>query len=59
MAVVAVAFGWGRMPEVGKAIGRSFLNFRRALNGTDEIDVTPRETLPEAGEEATKPDPRA
>lgn len=56
VAVLAVAFGWGRVPQIGQSLARSLLNFQRALKGTDEIDVTPPEPkLEEAAEKPTDP----
>lgn len=49
IAIIVVVMGAGRLPQIGDSLGRSILNFRRAINGTDEIDVTPPKQV-EAGE---------
>lgn len=51
LAVVVLILGAGRIPQLGAAIGRSLLNFRRAIGGTDEIDVTPKVDGPKDEEE--------
>jgi sec-independent protein translocase protein TatA len=43
LAVVLLIFGGRKLPEVGAALGKGIRNFRKALQGRDEIDVTPRE----------------
>jgi len=39
LAIVLVLFGAGRIPEVGKALGKGIRNFRSALKGEDEVEV--------------------
>lgn len=51
VAVVVLIMGAHRLPQIGDALGRSLLNFRRALKGTDEIDVTPRKVEPGPSED--------
>ncbi len=43
LAVILLIFGGRKLPEVGAALGKGISNFRKALQGRDEIDVTPRE----------------
>jgi sec-independent protein translocase protein TatA len=40
--VVVLVMGAGRLPQLGDALGRSIRNFKRALRGDNEIDVTPK-----------------
>jgi sec-independent protein translocase protein TatA len=40
--VAVLIFGAGRIPQIGDALGRSILNFKKALKGQNEIDVTPK-----------------
>jgi sec-independent protein translocase protein TatA len=40
--VILLIFGAPRLPQIGDALGRSILNFRKALKGQNEIDVTPK-----------------
>jgi sec-independent protein translocase protein TatA len=39
--VIALIFGAPRLPQIGDALGRSIRNFKRAVKGENEIDVTP------------------
>jgi sec-independent protein translocase protein TatA len=52
LAVILLIFGGRKLPEVGAALGKGIRNFRKALQGRDEIDVTPRE---EENDEQPKP----
>jgi sec-independent protein translocase protein TatA len=40
--VIVLIFGAPRLPQIGDALGRSILNFKKALKGQNEIDVTPK-----------------
>ncbi len=52
LAVVVVIMGAGRIPQIGDALGRGIVNFRRALKGEDSVDVTPpKDPLPPGGEQ--------
>lgn len=42
LVIVLVVFGAGRLPEIGSALGKSIKNFKKASEGKDEIDITPR-----------------
>jgi sec-independent protein translocase protein TatA len=39
LAIVLVIFGAGKLPQIGDALGRSIRNFKRASNGSDDIEV--------------------
>ncbi len=41
LIIALVVFGPGKLPEVGKALGRSLQEFRRATSGENTKDVTP------------------
>jgi sec-independent protein translocase protein TatA len=43
MVIVLIIFGAGKLPEIGKGLGKGIRNFRKATNGLDETDVTPKE----------------
>ena len=43
LVIVLVIFGAGKLPEIGKGLGKGIRNFRNATSGTDEIDVSPKE----------------
>jgi sec-independent protein translocase protein TatA len=42
LLIVLLVFGAGKLPQIGDALGKSIKNFKRASNGQDEIDVTPK-----------------
>jgi sec-independent protein translocase protein TatA len=39
LVIVMVVFGASRLPELGGAIGKSIKNFKRSVDGKDEIEV--------------------
>jgi len=39
LVIVLIIFGAGKLPEIGKGLGRGIRNFRKATSGDDEIDV--------------------
>lgn len=41
--VAVLIFGAGRLPQIGDALGRAIRNFKKAVKGENEIDVTPRD----------------
>jgi sec-independent protein translocase protein TatA len=43
LAVVILIFGGRKLPEIGAGLGKSIRNFRKSLQGQDEIDVTPKD----------------
>jgi sec-independent protein translocase protein TatA len=42
LAIAVLIFGARRLPEIGSGMGRAIKNFKSALSGQDEIDVTPK-----------------
>jgi sec-independent protein translocase protein TatA len=42
LVIVMVVFGAGKLPEIGGALGKSIKNFKKATEGKDEIDITPK-----------------
>jgi sec-independent protein translocase protein TatA len=42
LIIVMVVFGAGKIPEIGLALGKSIKNFKRATEGKDEIDISPK-----------------
>jgi sec-independent protein translocase protein TatA len=46
LVIVLVVFGAGRLPEIGGALGKSIKNFKRASDGKDEIDISPKKDEP-------------
>lgn len=43
LVVVILIFGGRKLPEIGAALGKGIRNFRKSLQGQDEIDVTPKD----------------
>ncbi len=39
--IILLIFGAGKLPELGEGLGKGIRNFKKALKGQDEIDVTP------------------
>jgi sec-independent protein translocase protein TatA len=50
LIIVLLVFGAGKLPQIGDALGRSIKNFKRASNGEDEIEVSPKK--PEIADKA-------
>jgi sec-independent protein translocase protein TatA len=42
LAVVLLVFGPGKLPEIGKAVGTSFREFKDATSGTSSAPIKPR-----------------
>ena len=56
LVIVLVIFGAGKLPEIGKGLGKGIRNFRKATSGTDEIDVSPQEDEKELENKEKKSD---
>jgi len=41
LVVIILVFGAGRISEIGGAVGKGIRNFKKSINGPDEIDTTP------------------
>ncbi len=50
MVIVLIIFGAGKLPEIGKGLGKGIRNFRKATSGLDETDITPKENEKELGD---------
>ena len=42
LVIILIIFGAGKLPEIGKGLGKGIRNFRKATSGMDEVDVTPK-----------------
>ena len=42
VAILAIVFSASRMGQIGNALGKFVYSFKKAANGNDLIDVTPR-----------------
>jgi sec-independent protein translocase protein TatA len=40
LVIVVLVFGAGRISELGGAIGKGIKNFKKSINGPDEIDIS-------------------
>lgn len=45
LIIVVVLFS-RRLPDLGEGLGKSIRKFRKAVNDSDEIDVTPKNDTP-------------
>jgi sec-independent protein translocase protein TatA len=52
LLIVLVVFGAGKLPQIGDALGKSIKNFKRASQGHDEIDVTPKKGALDEGSQS-------
>ena len=52
--VVAVIFGYKKLPELGKGLGEGIRNFRKGISEPGEIDITPRAKEDKAGQDPPK-----
>jgi sec-independent protein translocase protein TatA len=52
--VVMVVFGASKLPQLGDGLGRAIKNFKRAVQSTNEIDVTPKKPEVEGASPAAK-----
>ena len=58
LAIVIIVFGAGKLPQIGDSLGRGIRNFRKAMRGENEIDVTSQsQQIPQPP--PRKDDPRA
>jgi sec-independent protein translocase protein TatA len=53
---VLVVFGATKLPQLGDGLGRAIKNFKRAVNTTNEIEVSPKKPEINQGETAAKAD---
>ena len=43
LLIVVVLFS-RRLPDVGESLGKSIKKFRKAMNDSEEVDITPKKT---------------
>lgn len=51
LVVFVALFGYKKLPDLGKNLGRGIKNFKRSMSEPDEIDITPKAE----GEKKTDP----
>lgn len=54
IGIIVLLMGVNRLPQLGAAVGRSLISFRRAIAGKDEVDVTPQVEPGETAEDPSK-----
>ncbi len=52
LLIVVIFVGGSKLPALGDALGKSIRNFKKATQGQDEIDVSPKK--PEISENSKK-----
>jgi sec-independent protein translocase protein TatA len=57
LVIVLIIFGAGKLPEIGKGLGKGIRNFRRATSGQDDIEGTVKENEKELEDKAKKTQP--
>ena len=41
LGIFVALFGYKKLPEIGRSLGKGMRELRRAVNEKDEIDITP------------------
>jgi len=54
LLIVVVVFGATKLPQLGDGLGKAIKNFKRSVNSSNEIDVSPG-SKPEIDQDAGKP----
>ena len=54
--VVMVVFGASKLPQLGDGLGRAIKNFKRAVNTTNEIEVSPKKSEMDGAAKSEKQD---
>jgi len=55
LVIVLIIFGAGKLPEIGKGLGKGIRNFRRSASGMDENEVSSKEHEKELDDRTNKP----
>jgi len=55
MVIVLIIFGAGKLSDIGGAIGKGIKNFKKSVNETDEIDITPKDDTEKKEETPKQP----
>ena len=43
LVIILIIFGAGKLPEIGRGLGKGIRNFRKATSGDEEIDANAKE----------------
>ena len=57
LVIILVVFGAGKLPEVAGAMGKSILNFKRAAEGREDIEIKAVSEIESKKEANGKSDP--
>lgn len=41
-AILILVFGVGKLPELGNSFGKAISNFRKAVDGKDQVEISPK-----------------
>ncbi len=56
LVIFLVFFGAAKLPQAGQALGLGIKNFKKAMSGEEDIDVTPKKKKQEALEDGDDED---
>lgn len=45
LVIVLIIFGAGKLPEIGKGLGKGIKNFKSAVSGNDEDDAAKKKEI--------------
>ncbi len=45
LVIVLIIFGAGKLPEIGKGLGKGIKNFKSAVSGSDEDDAAKKKEI--------------
>jgi Sec-independent protein translocase protein TatA len=58
LVTILVVLGVGRLPQLGESIGRMRRNYKRAVEGKSDIDITPPRVIsPPTSQKASDQEP--
>lgn len=43
LVILMLVFGAGKLPEIGGAFGKGIRDFKKSINGKDELVINPKE----------------
>ena len=41
-AIVMLVFGVGKLPEIGNSFGKAISNFKKSVDGKDQLELNPK-----------------
>ena len=58
LVIVLVVFGAGKLPEIAGAMGKSILNFKKAAEGKEDIELKPVTEIDRTKEAKVESEPK-